>query len=117
MKKPKTASLGVLIAVLSFTSETALCAATTGTLELSIVDSSTGRVVPARVLLRDHLGKDHVPAGLKAIPVAQDKWFVALGPGKRELPAGVVSIRVERGLEYEPIKDTVTIEAGRTLKH
>lgn len=111
------ATLGALVAILLLMSGTALLAGESGILELSVVDSSTRQAVPARVRIRDHLGKDHIPAGAPVIPIAHDKWFPAYGPVRFQLPAGAVSIRVERGLEYQPVKELITIEAGHTIKH
>ncbi|MHC4807816.1 MAG: CehA/McbA family metallohydrolase, partial [Planctomycetota bacterium] len=88
-----------------------------GTLELSVVDSSTRQIVPARLRVRDHFAKDHIPMGATVIPIAEDKWFPAYGPVRLKLPAGAVSIRVERGLEYQPVKDIITIEPGQTIRH
>ncbi|MHC4226219.1 MAG: CehA/McbA family metallohydrolase [Planctomycetota bacterium] len=85
-------------------------------LELFVVDASTGRAVPARIRLRDRSGKDHIAPGAPVIPIARDKWFPADGSVRIELPVGPVSIRVERGLEYKPIKDTIIVAAGQRVR-
>jgi hypothetical protein len=89
----------------------------TGLLELSIVDETTGVQVPARVLIRDRFDKDHIPPDSVVVPIAKDRWFVCSGQRKMKVPAGAVSIRVERGTEYRPVIQTIKIQAGQTLGH
>ncbi|MHC4700261.1 MAG: CehA/McbA family metallohydrolase [Planctomycetota bacterium] len=117
MKVLRALNLTVFVAALCFLSRAEARAAESGVLELSVVDASTGRPVPARVRIRDHTGADHVPAAAGVVPIARDKWFPAAGPVRMRLPAGMVSIRVERGLEYEPVKESVTLRAGETVEH
>ena len=117
MKVLRAINLTIFVASLGLLSGAEVLAADISVLELSVVDASTGQVVPARVRIRDHLGKDHVPAGSVVVPIARDKWFPATGPVSLRLPAGDVSIRVERGLEYEPVKESVTVKAGDKVKH
>ena len=110
-------NFAVLVAALCLLSRAEVLAADIGVLELSAVDASAGRTVPARVRIRDHSGADCVPAGASVVPIAGDKWFPTVGPVSLRLPAGAVSIRVERGLEYEPAKESVTVRAGEKVTH
>ncbi|MHC4463313.1 MAG: CehA/McbA family metallohydrolase [Planctomycetota bacterium] len=89
----------------------------TGLLKLSIVDETTGVQVPARVLIRDRFGKDHIPTDSVVVPIAKDRWFVCSGQSRMRIPAGAISIRVERGTEYRPVIQTIKIKAGQTLGH
>ncbi|MHC4285719.1 MAG: CehA/McbA family metallohydrolase [Planctomycetota bacterium] len=89
----------------------------TGLLELSIVDETTGVQVPARILVRDRFDKDHIPPDSVVVPIAKDRWFVCSGQRNIKVPAGAVSIRVERGTEYRPVIQTIKIRAGQTLGH
>jgi len=88
-----------------------------GLLKLSIVDKTTGVQVPARVLIRDRFDKDHIPTGSVVVPIAQDRWFVCSGQNRLSVPAGAVSVRVERGIEYRPVIEEIEIKAGQTLRH
>ncbi len=90
--------------------------AETGLLKLSIVEKTTGVQVPVRVLVRDRFDKDHIPTGSVVVPIAQDRWFVCSGENRLRVPAGVVSVRVERGTEYRPVIDKIEIKAGQTLR-
>jgi hypothetical protein len=89
----------------------------TGLLELTIIDDTTGVQVPARVLVRDRFDKDHIPVDSVVVPIAKDRWFVCSGQSRMRIPAGAVSIRVERGTEYRPVIQTIKIKAGQTLGH
>jgi hypothetical protein len=88
-----------------------------GVLELSVSDESTGSQIPARVRIRDHNGQDHAPDSAVTVPIAQDRWFAAFGPTRIRIPAGAVSIRVERGTEYRPVVQTINIGANETVRH
>ncbi len=66
----------VFVAALGLLSGAEVLAAESAVLELSLVDASTGRAVPARVRIRDRSGIDHVPAEkLGAMLAAEDLDF------------------------------------------
>jgi len=88
----------------------------TGILKLSVIDGATGLQVPARLRVRDRFDKDHTPSDSVVVPIAHDRWFVCPGEMRMRVPAGTVSVRVERGAEYRPIIQTAKIEAGQTLR-
>ena len=107
----------VLVLISCFSTHLDAVDVETGLLELSIVDEITGVQVPARVLIRDRFDKDHIPVDSVVVPIAQDRWFVCSGQSRMRIPAGEVSIRVERGTEYRPVIQTIKIQAGQTLGH
>lgn len=86
-------------------------------LELTISDSETQQRVPARVRLRDGSGKDHVPDGAVEVPIGPDRWFAADGFVRFSVPAGRISLRVERGPEYRPVLETMTVSPEKVTRH
>ena len=100
--------IAIVLFGLSYWVDASRVVAEEGTLELSIRDASSLKPIPARVRVRDDAGRDHIPAGATVVPIAHDRWFPATGPVRLRVPAGPVSIRVERGLEHRPVKETVT---------
>lgn len=83
-------------------------------LDVSVVEEGSKTPPVARVLIRDAGGKDHVPGGATVVAVGKkDRWFVAAGAAKVEVPAGKVEIRVERGTEYRPVKEAIEVAEGR----
>ena len=121
-------SIYIALASLAAVQETDL----EGQLELIVLDASTGRRVAARVRLRDAFGRDHVPpqereerrrhgkllvtAGTVE-PLEVDRWFISAGSVSVRVPAGKMLIRVERGLEYRPVLETVEILEGGVTTH
>ncbi|QEG33175.1 CehA/McbA family metallohydrolase [Bythopirellula goksoeyrii] len=81
------------------------------------VVNELGEPLPARIRVRDQTGRDHCPSGSRVIPVGNDKWFVTSGSSELEFPSGKVEVRVEHGLEYQPVKQLVTCEHGQTNRH
>jgi len=76
-----------------------------GTLELQVVDE-TGRSVPCRVLIRPMGGECLVPEEATELEIGPDRWFMTAGQVQLKVPSGAIEVRVERGLEYSPIKET-----------
>jgi len=91
--------------------------AETGILELTVIDAGSNLQVPARVRIRDSFGKDHVPADSVPVPIAKDRWFASSGKLSVQVPAGSVSVRIERGTEYRPVIKTIDVAAGKTARH
>ncbi len=86
--------------------------AATEKLHLEIVDE-LNRPLPARVLVRDQAGNDHAPSGSIPVPLGKDHWFVSSGTSELDVPSGELNLRVERGLEFHPEKQTIVCKAGR----
>ena len=109
--------IAIVLLGLSYWVDASRVVAEEGTLELSIRDASSLKPIPARVRVRDDAGRDHIPAGATIVPIAHDRWFPATGPVRLRVPAGPVSIRVERGLEHRPVKETVLVAPGKVTRH
>jgi hypothetical protein len=109
--------MSISVLLLCFSAHLEAAKIETGTLKLSIVDKTTGLQVPARILIRDGFGKDHIPPDSVVVPVAQDRWFVCSGQMNMKVPAGTVLVRVERGTEYRPVIQKIEIKAEHTLRH
>ena len=130
-------SIGKCVACLCFCAM--LCSLTalgeagaTGRLNLTVLDSSTGRHVAARVRLRDAGGRDHVPPGETderrkhgtlsvtagtVEPLEVDRWFISDGSVSLTLPAGRMLIRVEKGLEYRSVVEAVELREDEVTTH
>ena len=76
-------------------------------LELTIVDGAGP--VPARVHVCDAAGQSYLPEGTVAVPVGPDRWFASDGHVRLDVPAGVVRVHVERGLEYQPFREDIRV--------
>ncbi len=77
---------------------------------LKVVDADTGKPAPARVHVRDEVNKDYVSAGAQVVRIGRsDRWFVTGGESRLDVPAGTVQVRVERGTEYEPVKQAIRV--------
>jgi hypothetical protein len=87
-----------------------LLQATPGRLELTVVER--GEPVACRVHLSDPEGK---PVRAPGLPFWRDH-FVCAGRVTLDLPPGKYSFEVERGPEYSAASDTITLEAGTTVK-
>ena len=87
----------------------------TGTLELVVVDGNETEV-PCRVLVRPLGGDCLLPGGATELAIGPDRWFMAAGRVRLPVPAGKVEIRVERGLEYLPFRETVVISGSGSVK-
>ncbi len=86
----------------------------TGTVEIKVVEEVTGETVPARVLIRDGNGKSYKPDNSVPAWTLGDKWFMCPGESAVSVPPGEITIRVERGKEYEAIRQTLSIAEGET---
>ncbi len=86
-------------------------------LELIVSDSETREPIAARVRLRDQFGKDYVPDGAIEVPIARDRWFMTPGTVRATVAPGKLTVRVERGTEYQPVMESVKLVAGEPLRH
>ena len=66
--------------------------------------------------MSDESGKDYLPEGAVVVRIASDRWFAEVGPVRIRVPAGEVTIRVERGTEYRAVIETVTVGEGKTVR-
>jgi hypothetical protein len=83
-----------------------------GRVEITVLDSSTGKPVPCRVHLKDAKGK-----GLKAdgFPFWNDH-FVCRGEVALDLSPGNYTVEIEHGPEFSLYADSFVLAAGRTKK-
>lgn len=81
------------------------------TLKLQIFDQSTGRPIPARVLLKKANGKSYYPPDAVQLKIATEVWFMSPGYSQIDVPAGKITFRIERGKEYERIKGELNLSA------
>ncbi len=93
------------------------CSETPGTrtLELVVVDGNEAEV-PCRILVRPLGGECLLPGGATEVAIGPDRWFMAAGRVRLSVPAGEVEIRVERGLEYMPFRETVVMSGSGSVK-
>ena len=88
-----------------------------------VVDADTGRAIPARVYLRTAAGEDlfvetATPEGTawryaeQWVPLAGSvdrHTTVSAHPWRVELPAGEVTVEIERGKEYQLLREVITV--------
>ena len=86
-------------------------------LEYTIVDESTGQPVHARVYVTSADG-EHLPIdnGIQ-FSKGEETHTIVQGGFTAEVPAGEITVRVERGLEYTPIEKSITLADGELLEH
>jgi hypothetical protein len=77
---------------------------------IRVTEKATGKVMPARIHLKDSSGKAHQP---KQLPFWRDH-FVCTGEVQLDLAAGDYSIEVERGPEFSSHQGTFTAPASGT---
>ena len=87
-----------------------------GTLQVTVADSESGRPTPARIMLRASDGKAYAPDGAFQRVAARAlhlDFFHTGGEFSVSVPAGEVSVVAMKGLEREPVRSTVVVEAGK----
>lgn len=85
------------------------------TLELITLDESN-EPLPCRVLVRGSDGRCAVPENAVTLETGQDQWFVSSGECQVDVPAGRVTVRIERGAEYVRVKERLSIDSGGASK-
>jgi len=85
-----------------------LPAAPAARLALSVVDAS-GKPLACRVLVRPAGGDCLVPDGATDLVIGPDRWFMSAGKVELDVPVGSLELRVEHGLEYKRIKQTLDV--------
>ena len=81
------------------------------TLKLQILDQSTRKQIPARVLLKSADGKSYYPPDAVTLNIATEVWFMIPGYSQIDVPARKITLRIERGKEYERIKGELNLSA------
>lgn len=76
------------------------------------VEDPQGAATSALVLVRAEAGASQLPPSAVTANVGPDTWFVCDGRTRLDLPEGTYSVRVERGLEFKPVLDSVTLQAN-----
>ncbi len=92
-----------------------------GVLELKVVDEQR-QAIPCRILVRPQAGQCVVPDQARVLQIGPDRWFMSTGHCKVEVPDSKdnsqtpIEIRIERGLEFQRIKQLVKVSGQRTKK-
>lgn len=87
-------------------------AATEGQLEVTVTEGAAGPV-PCRV----HLAAGGKPVYAAGMPrFERDPHFSCPGRFTVAVPPGKVRILIERGLEYRPFSEEISVEAGQTVQ-
>jgi hypothetical protein len=89
-----------------------------GRLEVVVRDAQSGEPTPARVYLKASDGKGYAPRGEfhRMVVVTNEHYFHTTGSFVVELPVGPATIEAMKGFEYRPVKQQVSIVAGKTEK-
>ncbi|MAF12748.1 hypothetical protein CMK11_20045 [Candidatus Poribacteria bacterium] len=86
-------------------------------LSVTVTDDGTDAAIPCRVYLTDADGGAHVPATAHvAFHVGEERHFLCDGAFDIPLADGAYVLRVERGPEYTPAVETVTVGGESTLR-
>ncbi len=121
-------SLRACVAGLAATLSLAAWAEAGGWLAGRVVDDATGMPVAARVYLTDKRGQPHlIPSRGERPTASYDKTDGPTGireayslppaePVRVELPAGTYEVVIERGKEYLPLREKLTLADGETLE-
>ena len=78
---------------------------------IELLDES-GAPIPARILVQPAGGEAVLPEAAVVMPIGDDRWVYAQGTIEVDVPAGVVELRAERGLEYRRVKRQITVPAS-----
>jgi TolB protein len=89
-----------------------------GRLEVAVLDSKSGKEIPARVYLVAADGKSYTPLDEfhRILSLTNEHYFTSRGAFGVDLPAGKATVDVMRGFEYLPQKKEIEIAAGQTQK-
>lgn len=79
-------------------------------LNLIVIDPDNGKLIPARILIYDEKGNSFCPEGAIKLKIGTEKWFMSPGKSFIEVPKGELTLRVERGKEYERLKQKIEIQ-------
>ena len=96
-----------------------------GVLSARVLDEATGRPLPARVYITGSNGKPYWPRRRADhlmvhydVQRGSSETYATVGaqPFDVEVPAGTTTITVERGKEYVPVTQTITVPEGETVR-
>src|SRR5262249_19123597 len=77
---------------------------------VNVIDETTGRASAARMYLRRGT-EALLPTGLQSYSRGDERHFLVDGSVSFDLEQGTYTLRVERGLEYEPVEVQLTVPA------
>lgn len=86
----------------------------TGKLRITTIDKDTGKMVTARVSIRQDDGKFVYPPASLHRQLLDTGHFYCKGVSGFEVPAGKYSYRAFRGLEYRPSHGAADVSKGKT---
>lgn len=78
-------------------------------LEIDVIDEKTGETIPARILVKDFSGQSYVPENSVTLNIGQETWFMSPGNSTITTNSKKLTVRVERGKEYERIKKEIQL--------
>ena len=85
----------------------------TGQVEVTVVDDSTGRVLPARIYNKASDGKTYTPSvTYQRQGRMSEHFFHTTGSYVHEVPAGPYTVEAVHGFEYHPAATTVEVIPG-----
>lgn len=77
-------------------------------LKLEVIDSELNAQTPARVLIKNEAGNSLIPKNAVTLQIGNETWFMSTGVSEVEVNSESLSIRVEKGKEYERVKTMIT---------
>jgi len=95
-----------------------------GSLNIRIIDGATGQLLPVRVYVTGSNGKPYWPRQRGDhsivhydIQRGSSETYATVGahPFDVEVPAGETTVTIERGKEYVPVTQTITVPEGETV--
>ena len=87
-----------------------------GTLKVRVVESGSDRVLPCRAWVTAGDQRLYKPRTATSTPYDRDRSFSCDGEFEMTVPAGVVTIHVERGKEYFPVDETLALSANAVVE-
>jgi hypothetical protein len=86
----------------------------TGTLRLSVKDSTSAKPTIARISLREDKGRFHAPPGSLYRSLRGRGHFYCDGTGEMTIPAGTYQLSAFRGPEYKVATREIVVKPGET---
>ncbi len=88
-----------------------------GKVEVEVIDAATGRPIPARIYSQASDGKPYTPGdSYERVSALNEHLFHTPGRYVSEVPPGPYSVEAARGFEYDPVRQTVQVQAGATQR-
>ncbi|VAX29476.1 hypothetical protein MNBD_IGNAVI01-2272 [hydrothermal vent metagenome] len=79
-------------------------------LKLKIIDSETGKPIPARVLIKNIDGESFVLKNSVNLQIGKEIWFMSPGISEVNVTSDKIILRVERGKEYMRVKKNIDLK-------